>query len=316
MKTLESKIEYKWQDNWAFQNTEDGSSHNDIVIDSEGLVYVSFSVEPYLRVFNCSGVLLRTCNLSGPHMHSLFISKDSDGEFLWNIDVINNTLTKSTLEGEIIQSIGKDSFKVKENERFNITTGSYDPVTGNVWVSDGYGWAREGNFGGNRIFCFNSELELLTSFDGSESECGVFREPHSVFIDTRKGVSELYISDRRKHRLVVYDNEGRYLRTISGFNTPSALSVFGDKMVVAELEGRIIILDHEDNQIATLCGGSEYSQIDGWPNRCIDNETVSPLKHIDSGKFNSPHGIASDPEGNIYVHEWLHGVRLTKLVRG
>ena len=254
------KIDYKWHDNWASQNSQEGSSHNEIAIDSKGLIYVSFSVEPYLRVFNDAGDLLFTSNLCGPNMHSLFISKDSEGEFLWNIDVVSNILTKSTLEGEVIQSIRKDSFKVKENVRFNITTGSYDPETGNVWVADGYGLAKSGEFGGNRIFCFNSDLELLTCLDEGESECGFVHEPHSVFIDTCKVVSKLYISDRRKHRLVVFDNEGKFLRTVSRFNTPSAFSVFEDKMVVAELKGRIIILDHEDNQIVTLCDGSRYSK--------------------------------------------------------
>ena len=31
------------------------------------------------------------------------------------------------------------------------------------------------------------------------------------------------------------------------------------------------------------------------------------------GRFNSPHGITSDGEGNIYVTEWLIGGRYTKL---
>jgi hypothetical protein len=29
--------------------------------------------------------------------------------------------------------------------------------------------------------------------------------------------------------------------------------------------------------------------------------------------FNSPHGISSDNDGNIYVSEWLIGGRYTKL---
>jgi hypothetical protein len=34
---------------------------------------------------------------------------------------------------------------------------------------------------------------------------------------------------------------------------------------------------------------------------------------IDAGKFNSPHGVAADTQGNIYVTEWIIGGRITKL---
>jgi hypothetical protein len=34
---------------------------------------------------------------------------------------------------------------------------------------------------------------------------------------------------------------------------------------------------------------------------------------VQAGKFNSPHGIATDCDGAIYVSEWLVGGRLVKL---
>ena len=46
---------------------------------------------------------------------------------------------------------------------------------------------------------------------------------------------------------------------------------------------------------------------EGWPN--VPHETLIP------GKFNSPHGIAADHEGNIFVAEWLIGGRINKLTR-
>jgi DNA-binding beta-propeller fold protein YncE len=46
----------------------------------------------------------------------------------------------------------------------------------------------------------------------------------------------------------------------------------------------------------------------GWPN--------VPADRIVPGKFNSPHGLAVDRDGNLYVAEWLIGGRTVKLVRG
>jgi sugar lactone lactonase YvrE len=311
------QIDYQWQDNWGGLNGGGGNSHNGIAIDSQGLIYASFPTEPHLRVFNPEGEIVDSFPLSGKFMHCLFISKDSDGEWLWNVDVNNNLLTKSTLKGELVTSIGRDAFKLNEKEKFNITAATADPLSGNIWVTDGYGWAREGEFGGNRVFCFSPELELLFSFDGSEDKCGVFYEPHWIFADIRKGRTEIYIADRRNHRLVVYSAKGEFLRSIDeGLNMPSGFATFDDKLVVAELEGRLHILDAQDNIIETLCDGREYSQLEGWPNRKDENgQRLSPVQVLEPGKFNSPHGITADHEGNIFVHEWHLGVRITKLCR-
>lgn len=317
MKLLGNTLNYEWLDNWAGQNCEEGFSHNDIAIDSEGRIYVSFNTAPYLRVFDREGTLLNSFNLCGPTMHCLFITRDDDSEWLWNIDLAGKTLSKSTLDGEVVASIGRDAFGVAENEKLEITAAAWDPDTHNIWVTDGYGYAREGDFGGNFIYCFGPDLKLRFRFDGSQDPCGAFKEPHWIFADRRKGYTEIYIADRRRHRLVVYSAEGDYLRTVTGgFNTPSAFGSFEDKLVVAELEGRIHILDAKDNVIETLVDGSAYRQSTGWPNRLNDaGGARSPLHDLEVGKPNSPHGLAVDPDGNIYLHEWFLGVRLTKLQR-
>ena len=36
---------------------------------------------------------------------------------------------------------------------------------------------------------------------------------------------------------------------------------------------------------------------------------------LEPGKFNSPHGVATDAAGNIYVSEWLIGGRYIKLTK-
>ncbi|MQG34294.1 MAG: hypothetical protein FI717_08320 [SAR202 cluster bacterium] len=53
--------------------------------------------------------------------------------------------------------------------------------------------------------------------------------------------------------------------------------------------------------------------VDGWPNNKDSAGNIIPTNLLESGKFNSPHGICTDGEGNIYVEEWLIGGRTVKL---
>ncbi|MCH2174925.1 MAG: hypothetical protein MK193_04265 [Lentisphaeria bacterium] len=302
-----NQIDYKWIPNWTNSNvvSTDMHSHNDLAIDSEGNFYVSFAQEPYLRVFNPAGEQLRSYDVLGPEIHSLAISKDDEGEWLWMIDLSKQKLHKCSMDAEVLKTLSKVDFNIEKDAPFNITALAIDPANGNVWVADGYG--------GNVIYCFDKNFKLLFSFDGSESVCGNLSQPHWIFADTRKGYTEIYIADRMNHRILIYSATGEFLREIAkGLNTPSGFSSFDDKLVVAELKARLHILDADDNIIETYCDGTEYVELEGWPNRKSES-AVCPIPVIDEGKFNSPHGMIADADGNIYVTEWLYGIRLTKL---
>lgn len=306
-------INYEWQANWGSLNGEATHSHGGIVEDSKGNYYLSFNDAPYVRVFDKDGNQLRSFDGSGKDIHCLTVSKDSEGEWLWDLSLATGKVTKSTLDGIAVKSISREDFNLDEGERFGITAMTIDPQTNNLWVTDGYGRYSKGT-GGNKVYCFNQDLELQFSFDGTEAECGSLQEPHWIIADTRKDKTEIYIADRANNRIVIYSNEGKFLRTIEqGLITPSGFSIFEDKLVCVELKGRLHIIDINDNIIETFADGSEYTQIPGWPNRLQDEKGICPLPCIEEGKFNSPHGVYADKEGNIIVHEWLLGIRITKL---
>ncbi len=88
---------------------------------------------------------------------------------------------------------------------------------------------------------------------------------------------------------------------------PSAFAVDGESLIVAELHAGLVILDIDDNLVCRLGENAEVWDVEGWPN--------VPKEMIETGKFNSPHGVATDSDGNIYVAEWLIGGRTTKLIK-
>jgi len=53
--------------------------------------------------------------------------------------------------------------------------------------------------------------------------------------------------------------------------------------------------------------------VEGWPNNRNASGELVPTSLIQPGKFNSPHGMAVDSQGNLYVAEWLIGGRFIKL---
>jgi hypothetical protein len=70
-----------------------------------------------------------------------------------------------------------------------------------------------------------------------------------------------------------------------------------------------------NNELITYIGCYDPSARSrpGWPNTVIDGRIEPPV--VAAGVFNTPHGIAADTQGNLYVTEWLIGGRLAKLTR-
>jgi hypothetical protein len=88
-----------------------------------------------------------------------------------------------------------------------------------------------------------------------------------VFIDRRKEAPELYIADRVNTRVLVYDLDGRYLRTFGEqfLNSPSDFAQWGELLVVAELYSRLAVLDPEDNLLGYIGADPDPDAEQGWP---------------------------------------------------
>jgi hypothetical protein len=188
--------------------------------------------------------------------------------------------------------------------------------SGDIWVADGYGsgvmhrYDRHGNY----------RSTLTGDEAGQRLAC-----PHAVFIDRRRKVPELYIADRVNTRVVVYDLDGGYLRTFGEqfLNSPSDFARWGELLVVAELYGRLAVLGPDDTLLGYIgadpdpAAAQGWPTQPGWPNALTDDGRTEIPDLPQHDRFNSPHGVATDTDGHLYVSEWLLGGRYTKLsIRG
>ena len=322
----EGEHTYEWVGDWAqvpdSETARTGWAHPGMVVTDAGQVITFHQGQPQVLVFDQPGNLLRSWKMDLVEGHGLTLVQEGGQEYLWFADPgrkrskahdyqypsggrICGRAVKTDLEGAQVLSLNQPDLPVCRE-------GNYCPTSvavaeerfggnGDIWVADGYGQSY--------VHRFDRQGGYLDSINGEEGPAGPFNCPHGIWIDRRKSQPELYIADRGNRRIQVYDLEGKFKRAFGSefLTSPSAFAVVGDLLIVAELRARLVMLDLGDNLVGYLGENGGVAEVEGWPN--------VPSNLIQAGKFNSPHGIAADELGNIYVAEWLIGGRFTKLVK-
>jgi sugar lactone lactonase YvrE len=336
--------------NWADLSAVPGATtswaHHGLAVTSEGEL-IGFHAGQ-LVAFDREGRVRRVVRAGLTEGHGITVVREGDEEYLWitdpgfvhvcsdeggddawaplfgkgvHVDSREPRVVKMTLNGEIRAELPIPPMDAASGPSM---MGAYCPCgstvdeerfggNGDIWVADGYGSSLV-----HRFDRHGNHVSVLTGEEGG----GRFICPHAVFIDRRPHKTpELYIADRENKRVQVYDLEGRYRRTIGeGFlSSPSGFVQWGDVLVVAELYSRLAVLDADDRLVGYIgatpdgkdSGG--WPERPGWPNALSDAGYVKAPHLTDPNRFNSPHSIAVDNDGNLFVSEWLIGGRYSKL---
>jgi len=304
---------YQFIDHWAdipdTESSRTGWAHHGVVVSETGSVIAFHQGDPTVLVFDPDGKVERSWNTTIQNAHGMALVKEGNTEYLWMACNDTGQVLKTTLDGQTVMGIERPDLEVYREGKYSPTgTAVYEQRhggNGDIWVTDGYGESH--------IHRYNKSGDYIGSINGGGTEGGAFKTPHDVWVDTRKPEHELYIADRSNGQIQVYGLEGGFKRAFGTgpggdwLHSPSAFAVHGEYMFVIELRGsRVTILDIDDNLVGYLGENTGAFKLqDDWPN--VSRETLT------EGKFNSPHGIATDGAGNIYVAEWLIGGRMVKL---
>jgi hypothetical protein len=292
--------------------------------------------EPSLLLLSPDGTLRRVLPVEGlTEAHGLTVVQEGGVEHLWVADSGSKRSPGAAYEypaagpaagGGQALKLRLDATRATPRQRLGAPdlpeyrSGTFSPTAvavyearhggnGDVWVADGYGQ--------HMVHRYDRGGAYRGSLTGLEGPGGRFRTPHAVFVDTRKREPELYVADRGNRRLVVYDLDGRFKRVAARdvLSSPSAFASDGEHLIVAELRARLTVLDGADRLVTHLGENETVCLTPGWPNPPDAAGRPSRPVALSPGRFHSPHGIAADARGNLYVAEWLIGGRYTMLAR-
>ena len=341
MRIAVGDLTYSWTDNWAqvpdSESSRLGWAHHGVVVARNGEVITFHPGDPTVLAFNPFGALVRSWEAPVTEAHGMALAVEGSTEYLWIADpgAKRNPRTgyqygPAPRRGQVIK-FRLDGHVAMELARPNLAayaSGTYSPTsvtvfqerhggTGDIWAADGYGESY--------VHRYSRSGDCLGSINGEEGQAGRFSCPHAVFVDSRKADPELYIADRSNRRIQVYDMEGSFKRAFGTdfLTSPSAFAVSGDLLFIAELRARLAVLDRDDRFMGYLGANPAVADVErgsprevlGWPNRHGPDGGLVRPNDLKPGKFNSPHGVAADEHGNLYVVEWLIGGRYTKLVK-
>jgi len=276
-----------------------GNTHGGIAFDSTGRMYFNTDTDRAIIVLDADGKYLKSLakDYAGG-VHSLLVRREGDREFLYFTHHSKGEAVKMSLEGELVWKLGWP----KESGKYQ-TAGEYHPTSiavadnGDVFVADGYG--------ASWIHQYDKDQKYVRSFGGYGEGDDQMRTCHGLWIDRRSGAPLLLVADRENSRLQLFDLQGKHVRVIKAdVRRPCSFAQFGDDVAVADLAGRVTILDKEFAVVTHL--GDQPD-----PGKRAQNGV--PPEQWKVGEFISPHGVGFDGAGNLYVMDWVSSGRVTKL---
>ncbi|HEY9290251.1 MAG TPA: hypothetical protein VIP98_03125 [Microlunatus sp.] len=323
-------LAYRWREHWAQWPDDpvahEGWAHHGLSFTSTGELLAFHPGESRLLRFAQDGRLSGSAPCPVREAHGLVRVTDDGIDHVWIADnavksvrlpdggygrAASDTpgqVVKVDLEGNLLQKLATPPRPEYDQGIYSPTTVAVDETrlggSGDIWVGDGYGQSL--------VHRFAADGTYLATLSGEEGG-GRFDCPHAVFIDRRRDQPELYIADRGNARVQVYGLDGQFRRVIGAdfLTSPSAFAAVGDMLVISELFAAVALLDEHDQLVGTIGANPSATDRPGWPNTQTDGRVDrAPVRE---GAFNSPHGIAADEGGSIYVSEWLVGGRLIKL---
>ena len=218
--------------------------------------------------------------------HGLHIDTEDN---LYCTDDGDHTVRKCSTDGKVLLTIGipNKPAPFMSGEPFHRCTHTALSPKGEIYVSDGYGNAC--------VHKYTPDGRLLMSWGEPGTDPGQFNVPHNICCDPDGWV---YVADRENHRVQVFDGTGKFETQWNNLHRPNGMCMAAGR-----------------DPLLYIGEGGPSGEINrDWPNigprvsiHTSKGKVLARLGKMHAGlapgQFTSPHGMAVDGHGNIYVGE-------------
>ena len=257
-----------------------------IAVDQKDNVYLFNRSENPIVVLNPMGELLQTWG------HGLF--KNPHGAHIgfdnciYLTDNGDHTLRKFTLQGKLLLEIGVPGRTSGFMSGLPFCHCTHSTLTPNetILISDGYGNAA--------IHEFDQSGKYIRSWGEPGTGPGQFNLPHNICCDQNGWI---YVADRENSRIQIFDKNGKYEKQVGNIHRPSGLAITpgnSPDLIIGELAPYLEVNKRFPNL------GPFLSIID-HNSKLLFRMNKDGKPGLLPGQFVSPHAIAYDSKGNLYV---------------
>src|SRR5881227_3032280 len=256
-------------------------------VDAKDNVYVFNRGDHPMMIFDREGNFLRSWGEGQyPRAHGVHIGPD---ETMFLTDDGGHFVRKVTLGGKVLLELGVPGKPAPymSGEPFHRCTHTALSPKGEIYVSDGYG--------NSRVHKYSADGKLLMSWGEPGTDPGQFNIVHNICCDPDGWI---YVADRENHRVQVFDRNGKFETQWNNLHRPNGMCM---------ATGR--------DPLFYIGEGGPSGEINkDWPNigprvsiHTSKGKVLARLGKMHAGlapgQFTSPHGIAVDGHGNIFVGE-------------
>ncbi len=304
--------DYQLSKKWAhLANGEHpiGKSHGEIDISKQGNFYLSLMSTPEqkggIHIYSPSGKQIGEVPNAPDDFHGFVIHQDQDEqEYIYGTSLKNREIIKMTLDGKRLLTLDATKLIPKAYHKIDPNNPNVAPIKltaidldddGNMYVVDGYSL--------DYIHKFDSNGQYLTTFGGQQSPYQ-FDNCHKIHVDPRFTPNRLICTDRKNGRLVHMNLDGSLIGDYANnLRRPSSVAFYRDTAAVAEISGRVSLIDKNGKTIKTLGTNEVKDEI---------NTNITRPEKWRQGILTAPHGITFDHKGNLYITEWNKWGRIVR----
>ena len=277
-------------------------------VDSKGNVWVLQRKPegmPQLFKFDRNGTLLVTIapDVIGYQEKAHGMAIDANDN-VWFTDTTGATVMEVSPDGKLLKTLGVkdkrgDWDEIKGQHLLWQPTALAFAPNGDLYIGEGH--ANESpndvdsddpadTIGAAQVLHFDKNGTFIGQWFGDDVGQGKFDSVHGIAVDPKNG--DVWLGDREQYRVVIYNADGKFLRTLQLRNLVCAIAFDpkGNPWIASGQDGQVLKFDRDGKVLGAIGGGMG----------------IEPGQFIEAGFF------AFDKQGNIYVGDTSIG-RVAKI---